>query len=333
MKLFNYISFGVLGAMFSLSSCAYTDRFDEVADIVQEELPASKYTLSNLKAKYLDNKDFFIPDNVYPASNYTDVFTLYRIPETETGLIHAVIVSSDIDGNTFKKIVLRDLTDSSALDISIDAANLSATWPRGQKVTFNPAGLHIGRYADYPTIGYRTLNTDKKRQEVGRLPEVIAYDRIKAVGLPDKKLVQPKEMSITEIKEAGEAAYGQLVVLKNVTFGYYYNNDGVQIFPDSFGSANSVKDVNDEDAEDDVIFSFENAQTNNAPISRALIDAEGNSITLSTSAYARFKNKALPKGRHNVTAILGWFKDKSDRNGGYQLSIQEYATDVQLITE
>ncbi|MGL4293146.1 MAG: DUF5689 domain-containing protein, partial [Bacteroidales bacterium] len=140
MKIFNYISCGVLGAMISLSSCAYTDRFDEVDDLTQVELPASKYTLSQLKTKYLDNKDFFIPDNVFPASTYTNVFTLYRIPETETGLIHAVIVSSDIDGNTFKKIVLRDLTDGSALDISIDAANISASWPRGQKVTFNPAG-------------------------------------------------------------------------------------------------------------------------------------------------------------------------------------------------
>lgn len=329
MKLFNHITFGVLGALFTLNSCSYYERFDTPA-FQEGKLAENPTTFSELKSTYMTD-DFKLFDNTNHApdlkNKYAGAFTGFQIPKDAMATINAVVVSSDIEGNTYKKLVLRDLTDGSALDVSIDVGGLSADYPRGQKVTINWAGLHIGDYANSPVLGYTIYNDDvkRKRQEIGRVPYLIAKDRILRVGLPDTTLIEPEVKTIAEIKAMGREGYGRLVRIKNVKFGYYVKG-GV---PDFFESP-TIKWINDT-KETNIPFSHENSL--NVPVSRALSDETG-TINLTTSSYANFAGKGLPMNQmdkngnltstFDIIAIVGWYRDQLGKDGSYQLSLQRF---------
>ncbi|MEG1587439.1 MAG: DUF5689 domain-containing protein, partial [Bacteroidales bacterium] len=241
---------------------------------------------------------------------------------------NAVVVSSDEEGNTYKKMVLRDLTDGSALDISADVGGLSGVYPQGQRITINCAGLHIGDYANSPVLGFTLYNDDVKRlrHEIGRIAYPITKKYVKAVGMPDATLAAPEEMTIAQIKAMGREGYGRLVRIKNVKFGYYVTAGA----PDFFETP-TIKWVNDT-KETNIPFSHENSL--NVPVSRALSDGTG-TINLTTSSYAKFAPKGIPMNpmdeagsitsTFDIIAIVGWYRDQLAKDGSYQLSLQRYS--------
>ena len=60
------------------------------------------------------------------------------------------------------------------------------------------------------------------------------------------------------------------------------------------------------------------------PISREIEDKNGNKIFVSTSEYARFANKPLPKDNEfgDITVIIGWYRDKAINPGNWQLNMR-----------
>ena len=64
------------------------------------------------------------------------------------------------------------------------------------------------------------------------------------------------------------------------------------------------------------------------PRSREIADDSGNttSVSISTSEYARFADRRLPvfgsDNRGDITAIVGWFRDKESNPGSWQLTIR-----------
>lgn len=334
MKLFNNISLGVLGALFTLSSCSYYERFDEPTPD-SSTLPEATTTFAELKSKYM-TADYLLFDNQNHSSalnnKYASTFTGYAIPKDANAIINAVVISSDVESNTYKKMVLRDLKDGSSLDLSADVGGLSGVYPQGQRITINCAGLHIGDYANSPVLGFTIYNDDAKRlrHEIGRIAYPIAKHHVKAVGMPDTTLAAPEVMTIAEIKALGREGYGRLVRIKGVKFGYYVSA-GV---PDFFETA-TIKWVNDT-KETNIPFSHENSL--NVPVSRALSDGTG-TINLTTSSYANFAPKGLPmnqmddKGNltstFDIIAIVGWYRDQlgtatRPKEGSYQLALQRY---------
>lgn len=336
MKLFNHISFGILGALFTLSSCSYYEKFDNPTpapdnkEEIEALLPKATSTFAKLKSKYM-TPAFLLFDNQNHSSElknkYALAFTGYQIPADSAEIINAVVVSSDLEGNTYKKMVLRDLTDGSALDISVDASGLSGPYPLGQRVSINFAGLHIGDYANSPVIGYQIYNDNTKRlrYEIGRLPYLLTRDRIKPVGMADTTLIAPEVMTIAQIKALGREGYGRLVRIKGVKFGYYVTAGA----PDFFETP-TIKWVNDT-KETNIPFSHENSL--NVPVSRALSDGTG-TINLTTSSYAKFADKGIPMNpmdeagnitsTFDIIAIVGWYRDQLAKDGSYQLSLQRY---------
>lgn len=348
MKLYNQISLAALATMFAFASCSYDSRFDDPTYDFQDPsfdadaaLPEATTTFAKLKylqitedndtiGGFIGNNKFFMHDNAGHAK-YAKTFTSYFIPKDTSLIVNAVVISSDREGNTYKKIVLRDLTDNSSMDISIDVSGLSGSWPQGQRLTIDCAGLNIGLYADYPSMGLEYFNDDPKRLrwELGRIPSLIAKEHIKPVGLPDKSLLKPEEMTVGDIEAAGIAAYGKLVRIKNVKFGYY----GAKGSPEPFAGT-TIQYINDS-PNDSIPFADEvEVGGSIVPISRALCEVEtGKVISMTTSCYAKFAPKRLPAGTYDITAIVGWYRDQPAKAGGYQLAVQNFADITPSITE
>lgn len=326
MKLFNNISLGVLGALFSLSSCSYYERFD-APEVEILDAPEATMTFAQLKSKFM-TEDYKLFDNK-ENSKYAQAFTGFQIPANANAIVDAVVISSDVEGNTYKELVCFCPADGSTLDISVDVGSLSGVYPQGQRVSIDCSGLHIGDYANSPVLGYTLYNDDAKRlrYEIGRLSAPVAYSRITPIGLPDTTLIKPEVMTIEEIKKMGPAAYGRIVRIKGVSFGYYVNSEF---------ESNDVKWV-DETGESNIPFAYENSL--NVPVSRALRDATGR-INLTTSAYAKFADKGLPRievdeldrpeHTFDIIAIVGWYRDQMAKEGSYQLSLQRYSDIIRM---
>ena len=311
--------------MLLFSSCEYEDKFDGIQknqNKSEYEALVVDYTISELKYKFMESDSKILISDNSASNKYAKMFTIYDIPKTEKALIKGIVLSSDIDGNTYKKIVVRDDKDGSAIDISVDASGLGSLWPQGIRVSINTSGLQIGEYANMPCLGSQTYNVSKNRYEIGRIPSTIALDRITSYDMPDKELLKPEVVTIKQILDNKENYYSKLVTIKNVQFGYY--TDKAETEDNDALLSNFVTNyVNliDETGRD-VVFSEENAL--NVPVSRVLKDATG-TISLTTSFYAKFASDILPKGKHDITVIVGWYKDQSGRDGNIQLLLQRHS--------
>ena len=291
MKSLNKIILASVGFVLTLSSCKYEDKFDAVEPnsnhITLSDTTKATFTCKELKDKYINNSKYQLTDNSHNAT-YAKMFNVSEIPAGDSAIIRGVVVSTDVDGNTYKKIVIRDEKDSTGLDISVDASGLSAVWPQGQRVVINTSGLHIGEYANFPAVGYQTFNRDRNRYEVGRLPYYIAKDHIHAIGMPDTLLAQPEVATIADILANKEYYYSRLVKIRDVRFGAYYEDAACTSI--SYFEQNYYKLIDDMDG-DEIPFSEEN--TLNVPVSRVVIDKDGNKTNISTSFYSKFTNKSL----------------------------------------
>lgn len=319
MKLFNNIVAGTLGISLFLSSCGYHDKFD-APEFGTEILPIATTTLAELKGDYLNNPAHLITKNE-TSTRYANMFTVYEIPKNTPKIINAVVLSSDEEGNTYQKLVLRDLSDHSALDISIDASGVSSVWPQGQIVSIDCSGLHIGHFANFPTLGFISFNAapNRLRYEPGRIPYPVALSHIKAIGTPDPALVTPEITTIPQIYEQNEALYSHLVKIKGVRFGYY-KTSATNSTPDNF-QTNFVAMI--DDTNERIPFATENDL--NVPVSRVLMDNNGNTISVTTSFYSKFAANELPKGTWDIVAVVGWYRDQERNTGNFQLSVQRFA--------
>ena len=178
MKLNKIMQLFLLGILVFTTSCS--DKEYDLIDIVYGEMPEATHTISQLK-------EVFMGENATPLYNNENTnfnngkdcsFAVYDIDSENDVIINAVVISSDVEGNIYKKLSLRDLKDGSGIDISIDASGLSAVYPVGQKVSVNLKGLPMGYYGEYPTLGVIYFNRNQNRWEPGRLPYSIAQKLI-----------------------------------------------------------------------------------------------------------------------------------------------------------
>ncbi|MGL5788212.1 MAG: DUF5689 domain-containing protein [Bacteroidales bacterium] len=316
MKQVRNIFSAILATVLGVTSC--TPDFDapKPNDSV---LPTANYTISQIKDIFIGNESGLISNNPdIDNGRYKDLYTVYNFVTPEQVTINGVVISTDEGGNTYKKLVIRDVKDSSCIDISIDVSGISAVYPYGQPVQVTCNKIQIGLYAGLPTLGREYINEGKSaRVEVGRMSWPLAKTIIKAYGMPDKSWARPFLRTITDIKNAGKKDFSQLVTVKKVRFGYYVKNDGSE----SEFSSDKYVIIGSPEAKKGVTFSFETSS--GAPVSRLIQDEQGNIFPLTTSQYAKFANDTLPEGLFDVTGIVGWYHDNAGRQGNYQLSVQQ----------
>ena len=184
-------------------------------------------------------------------------------------------------------------------------------------MAINCAGRQIGDYANFPCLGLLTHNTTRDRYEPGRIPYPILKDQIKSFGMPDITLAEPVEVTINDILTQKEAFYSQRVTIKGVRFGYY-KTSATNSTPSNF-LTNYINMI--DDTKEQIVFSEENDL--NVPVSRVIKDNAGNTISVTTSFYAKFAGEYLPQGEHDIIAVIAWYRDQERNTGNFQLAIQQ----------
>lgn len=293
-----YIWAAVALLAIGLSSCAKYDPVPEDKGILTEaEADALTPTMSIADFK----STFDVKDSLFTI-NYVD---------TESNLyVRGRVITSDESGNIYKYLIIQDTESGDALKVSVDAGSLSGAIPMGQEIIINCKNLVVGRYADMAQLGVETYNTSKSRIEPGRIPYTEFMTRVQFVGVPDESKILCEEMTIADINARidDETLYGRLVRIKNVHFTGLGDN------------GEKLKDA-------DKIFApstYNGTYNVGYPQSRQIADSNGNVAYLSTSEYARFADYKLPSSNvwGDVVAIVGYYKDKAERDGELQLTIR-----------
>lgn len=238
------------------------------------------------------------------------LFSLNTI-ETSTPLyIRGRVVTTDENGNIYKYLVMQDSKTGDALKVSVDAGSLSGAIPLGQEIVINCNGLTLGRYAGQEQLGVESFNDEKLRVEPGRIPYPYFNERLQFVGKPDESKIFIEEMTISEMNNRinDHSLYGRIIRIKDVHFTGL-GDDGEKL-----------KDA-------DKIFApstFNGTYNVGYPQARQIADANGNVAYVSTSEYARFAETRIPNSDDwgDIVAIVGYYKDKADRDGELQLTIR-----------
>lgn len=205
---------------------------------------------------------------------------------TQEQVLKAVVTANDESGNIFKKIYLEDATG--AIEMEVDQGSVYNYYPVGQTVYIDLKGLSISVYGDEQQLGH-------PEGYLYRTPWEEFEKHVIRDGWANPENAKPLELDDISVINADPEAYKfKLITLKGVTF----QNGGTAIFApeDSKGQE------------------------------EAITDAHGNTLVVRTSGYANFAANKLPKGKGNLTGILGRFK------GSWQFTIRT-AEDIKDFVE
>ncbi len=289
-NIFTWAFFAMLGVGFT--ACSYEPIPED--SLIADAENAWQPTMSIADFK----QTFDVKDDLYTI-NYIDT-------ESEV-IIKGRITSTDVAGNIYKYIMLQDETGE-ALKVSVDAGSLYGTLPLGQEIAIKCKGLVLGRYADMVQLGVETYNTNYNRIEPGRIPFPYFNERVQRIGYPDTTKVLVEEITIPQLLNADSTMHGRLVILKNVHFTGLGDDggklrDSEKIFaPSTFNGTYNV----------------------GYPQARQIADEDGNVAYVSTSEYARFAELKIPDSGEwgDIVALVGWYKNKTDQDGEFQLTIR-----------
>jgi len=300
-------NYKIIGAFIALtamlSSCAQTEF-----DAMQMENPVkwtTTHSISQFIAAYASDKGDAFP--VRPNSGTANLYSADTIPRSGAPIvITGRVVSEDVAGNIYKNVVIQDTITGDAIKMSVDAGSMSGIYPIGQLISMKCNGLVIGKYAELLQLGilYYNNDTDTKKQgyEPGRIPYSFLSTIVQAYGLPQPNKIKVDTMTIAQITASNKSVHSRLVCIKNAYFTG--NEKGTPLATAAKIFAPSTNGIG-------------------YPQSRDITDGTG-TVAIATSEYAKFAKQALPASTYkgNITAIVGWYHDKSGYVGSWQLTIR-----------
>lgn len=282
----------LLLAMAAITSCQ--DDFDGREPSFEIPVAGHKANMSILDLKKMYWHDGAI-DNDY--LNYCD--TIGFLPGTEDEHIYIAgrVISDDRDGNVFKSLVIQD--ETAALAISINQYDLYLQYRPGQEIVIDLTGMYIGKYRGTLQLGLPSWSESRGCYETSFMP--IDFFRMHAElnGLPEPEKIDTitfnsfAEFSSATNPDVLMKYQSQLVRFNNVSFE---GADGTTTF-----GAYKVSGTD-----------------------RNIVDTSDAKMVLRTSGYSTFWNTPLPKGRHDVTAILGYYAN-NESSAAYQLMLNNLA--------
>lgn len=251
-------------------------------------MPSKKITIAGLKAKYAD---VFSKRSGY---KYVD----------EDLQLFAVVNGNDQGGNLYKQISIQD--ETGGIIVGINATDLYAPMPVGQKIVINLKGLCVGTYGSMAQIG------GEYNGGLGRMDENMWKANIRLVG--DKVSVgaddnDPVEVPMTAVADTvdfystsnyNELA-GRIVRLSGVTI----SGDGTQVLAPDDGSVGLTSNC-------------ANRTINGAP-------ARG--MVLRTSTFSDFAARPIPNGKVDVYGVCTHF------NGTWQILMRTNSDMVERAAE
>lgn len=253
----------------TLSSCD-EDLATPPLSVPSSDLKANM-TIADFKAKYWSDND-----NYCTRVGLTD--------EGEEIILGGRIIANDEGGNIYQNLMLADETGAitiATLTSSTDGLqHLYTKYKVGEEMFVKATDLYAGKYAGLFQIGAAgDYNGTPQTSKMAAL-DFLAHTELN--GLPDPSLVQPIEMTISEINAMTSVAdqqkyQSQLVRVNSVS----WIGGGSQLW----GDTNSTTSGCD----------------------RYLIDADGQRLLVRNSNKSDFCDQTLPAGHGDVIGILSYY--------------------------
>jgi hypothetical protein len=200
MKKYNSILkyiFIICAALF-ITGCVHDDKYEE-PDLTNFQCAdlTKTMTLTDLKAKYVNN-------------------TVYAFPDDSNDIVEGYVSSTDETGNIYKTIYIQDNAENptQGFVISVDMVSTYTQYPQGSKVYIKLAGLALGTYGGVVQLGVKDpANTTS----VLRIPEKLVPSKIfRSCSIREN--IIPKIMTSAQMIAANDQYIGCLIKMENAEF-------------------------------------------------------------------------------------------------------------------
>lgn len=209
----------------------------------------------------------------------TNSYSLTQIGLNADGdsiILHGRVVSSDVTGNLYKQVVIRD--ETAAITFMLGINDVYKVYPYGADMFVNVTGLYIGMYNNFMQIGSKDETHDYPYQITEEDADSIFF----ANGWPDAAEAQPIEVDLDFLRSSKSDAtarqvwQSQLVTVSDVEF----ESPGQEFSP-----------------------------TYSSTVSQYIRDNNGNRLILRFSGRSSFAHRIIPTGTGSITGILTFYNN------------------------
>ncbi len=245
-------------------------------------VPAKQITIAGLKAKYAD---VFSQRSAFSQVD-------------EDLQLFAVVNGNDQGGNLYKQISIQD--ETGGIIVGINATDLYAMMPVGQKIVLNLKGLCVGTYGSMAQIGA------EYNGGLGRMEASVWKENVRLVG--DEVSVgtehDPVKIPMTAVPDTidfystsnNNELVGRIVRLTGVTI----SGEGTQTLAPEDGSVTLTSNC----------------------ANRTISGAPARGMVLRTSTYSDFASRPIPTGKVDLYGVCTHF------NGTWQI-LMRTSSDLQ----
>lgn len=226
----------------------------------------------------------------------------YKLIEDDLQL-HAVVNGNDQGGNLYKQISIQD--ETGGIIVGINATDLYAFMPVGQKIVINLKGLYIGGYGKMAQLGA------EYNGGMGRMEQSIWEKSVRLVGDEFTSTNGDETTTIQMTAKADTIDFsapkdhnsmiGRIVKISNVEI----SGEGTQTLAPEDGSVRLTSNC----------------------ANRNIKGTEAKDIVLRTSTYSDFASRPIPAGKVDIYGVCTYY------NGTWQILMRTNSDMVEHVSE
>jgi hypothetical protein len=226
----------------------------------------------------------------------------YKLIEDDLQL-HAVVNGNDQGGNLYKQISIQD--ETGGIIVGINATDLYAFMPVGQKIVINLKGLYIGGYGKMAQLGAE-YNGGMGRMEQGIWEKSVRLvgDEFTSTNGDETTTIQMTAKADTidfSAPKDHNSMIGRVVKLSNVEI----SGEGTQTLAPEDGSVRLTSNC----------------------ANRNINGTEAKDIVLRTSTYSDFASRPIPAGKVDIYGVCTYY------NGTWQILMRTNSDMVEHVNE
>jgi hypothetical protein len=237
-------------------------------------------------------------------TKYASVITSngYKLIEDDLQL-HAVVNGNDQGGNLYKQISIQD--ETGGIIVGINATDLYAFMPVGQKIVINLKGLYIGGYCQMAQPGAE-YNGGMGRMEQGIWEKSVRLvgDEFTSTNGDETTTIQMTAKADTidfSAPKDHNSMIGRIVKISNVEI----SGEGTQTLAPEDGSVRLTSNC----------------------ANRNIKGTEAKDIVLRTSTYSDFASRPIPAGKVDIYGVCTYY------NGTWQILMRTNSDMVEHVSE
>lgn len=196
-----------------------------------------------------------------------------NMPDGSPTLLRGRVVSTDVTGNCYKQLVLRD--ETAAITMTVNISDMYLIYPYGAEFLVDVSSLYVGMYKNFMQVGAK----EATRTSPYNVPEDEFKPLIHGNGWPKPEDAKPIEVDLETLNTLKQTPEGlqewqsQLVTINDVEF----ETPGYEFSP-TYGSTVSQ-----------------------------YVRNGANRIILRFSGRSAFAHRVIPAGKGSVTGILSYY--------------------------